>query len=66
MKEVYQACIFASPIWKDIYAVTAKCRKNMKNRNRLLYVQRLNKQWRLVLPRTFDAEGKNFLEIGIA
>ena len=38
----------------------------MKDRNRFLYVQNLNKQWRLVLPSTFNMEGKNFLEIAIA
>ena len=38
----------------------------MKHRNRFLYVQNLNKQWRLVLPSTFNMEVKNFLEIAIA
>ena len=38
----------------------------MKYRNGFLYVQNLNKQQRLVLPSTFNAEGKNFLEIAIA
>ena len=38
----------------------------MKDRNRLMYVQNLNKQWRLVLPSTCNVEGKNFLEIAIA
>ena len=40
-------------------------RKNIKHRNRFLNLQNLNKQWRLVLSSTFNAEGKNFLEIGI-
>ena len=65
MKKAYQACIKVCPIWKDIYAVPEKSKKNMKDRNRFLYVQNLNKQWRLVLPSTFNAEGKNFLEIAI-
>ena len=38
----------------------------MKDRKGCLYVQNLNKQWRLVLPSTFNMEGKNFLEIAIA
>ena len=38
----------------------------MKNRNGFLYVQNLNKQWRLVLPTTLNTEGKNVLEIAIA
>ena len=38
----------------------------MKHRNGFLHVQNLNQQWRLVLPSTFNAEGKNFLEIAIA
>ena len=65
MKEAYQACIKVCLIWKDIYAAPEKSTKNMKHRNRFLYSQNLNKQWRLVLPSTFNAEGKNFLEIAI-
>ena len=38
----------------------------MKHTNGFWYVQNLNKQWRLVLPSTFNAKGKNFLEIAIA
>ena len=38
----------------------------MKHRNGLLYVQNLNKQWRLILSSIFNATGKNFLEIAIA
>ena len=38
----------------------------MKQRNGFLYVQNLNKQWRLILPTTFNAEGENFLEMAIA
>ena len=38
----------------------------MKDRTGFLYVQNLNKQWRLVLPSTFNVEGKNFLEIAIS
>ena len=66
MKKVYQSCIKVCPIWKDIYTAPEKRRKNMKHRNGFLYFQNLNKQWRLVLPSTFNAEGKNFLEIAIA
>ena len=66
MKEAYQACIKICPVWKDIYAAPEKTRKNMKHRNGFLYVQNLNKQWRLVLPSTFNAKGKNFIEIAIA
>ena len=66
MKEAYQACIKVCPIWKDIYAAPEKSRKHMKYRNGYLYVQNLNSQWRLVLPGTFNAEGKNLLEIAIA
>ena len=39
--------------------------QNMKYRNGFLYVQNLNKSWRLVLPSTLNMEGKNFLEIAI-
>ena len=42
-----------------------KSRKNMKYRNRFLYVPNLNKQWRLVPLSTFNARGENFLEIAI-
>ena len=66
MKEAYQACIKVCPIWKDIYAAPEKNRKNMKHRNGFLCIQNLNKQWKLVLPSTFHAEDKNFLEIAIA
>ena len=66
MKEAYQACIKVCPIWKDIDAVLEKSRKNMKHRNGYLYVQYLNKQWRLGLPSTVNAESKNLLEIAIA
>ena len=66
MKEAYQACIKECPIWTDIYAGPEKSRNNMKHRNGFLHVQNLNKQWRLVLPSTFNAKGKNFLEIAIA
>ena len=38
----------------------------MKHKNRFLYVQNLNRQRRLVLPSTFNAEANNFLEIAIA
>ena len=65
MKEAYQACLKVYPIWKDIYAAPEKSRKNMKHRNGFRYVQNLNKQWRLVLPSTFNAKGKNLLEIAI-
>ena len=66
MKEVYQACIQVCSIRKDIYAVPEKSRKNIEHRNGFLYVQNLNEQWWLILPRTFNAEGKNLLEIAIA
>ena len=66
MKEAYPVCIKVCPIWKDIYVAPAKSRKNMKDTNGFLYVQNWNKQWRVDLPSTFDAEGKNFLEIAIA
>ena len=66
MKEVYQACFKVCPSWKYIYAALQESRKNMKDRNGFLDVEKLNKQWRLVLPSTFNAEGKNFLEIAIA
>ena len=38
----------------------------MKHKNGFLYVQNLNRQRRLVLPSTFNAEANNFLEIAIA
>ena len=38
----------------------------MKLRNGFLYVQKLNKQWRLVLRGIINVEGKNLLEIAIA
>ena len=66
MKEGYQACIKICPIWKDMYAAPEKSRKNMKHKNGFLYVQNLNRQRRLVLPSTFNAEANNFLEIAIA
>ena len=66
MKEAYQACIKVCPFWKDIYTAPEKSTKNMMHRNGFLHVQNLNKQWSLVLPSTFNAEGKNFLEIAIA
>ena len=65
MKEAYQACIKVCPMWKDMYAALEKSRKNIKHRNGFLYVQNLNKQWRLDLPSTLNAEGKNFVEIVI-
>jgi hypothetical protein len=52
MKQAYLACMKVCPIWKDIYAAPEKSRKNMKHRDGFLYVQNLNKQWRLVLPST--------------
>ena len=66
MKEVYQACIKVLPMQKDIYAVPDKSRRNMKNRNEFLYLWNLNRQWVLILPSTFIAEGKNFLKIVLA
>ena len=65
MKEAYQRCVKVCPIWKDIHAAQEKSRKSRKYRNEFLYVQNLNKQWRLVLPGTFNTEDKNFLEIAI-
>ena len=38
----------------------------MKYRNRFLYFQNLNKEGRLILLSTFEAKGKNFLQIAIA
>ena len=38
----------------------------MKHINGFLYLQNLNKQWRLVLPSNFNAEDENFLAIAIA
>ena len=66
MKKAYQACIKVCLIWKDISTAREKSRNNMNNRNGFLYVQNLNKQCTLVLPRTFNVEGKNFLHIAIA
>ena len=66
MKEAYQVCIKVCPVWTDIYSVLEKGRTNMKDRNGLRYVQNINKQCRLILPSTCNAEGKNFLEITIA
>ena len=37
----------------------------MRYRNGFLYVYNLNKEWKLVLPSTFNAEGKNFMELAI-
>ena len=66
MKQAYQECIEACPIWKYVYAVPEKSKKNRKNRNGFLYLQNLNQKWRLVLPNTFNVEGKNILKIAIA
>ena len=66
MKETNQGCIKVCPIWKDIYIVPEKSWMNMKHGNGFLYVQNLNKQCRLVLPRTFNVEDKKFLEMVIA
>ena len=66
VKEAYQACIKVCSIWKDIYTGPEMSSKNMKHRNVFLCLQNLNKQWRLVLPSTFNVEGKNFLEIAKA
>ena len=66
MKEADQVCIKVCPIQKDMRAAPENSRKNMKDKNGFLYVQNLNKEWRLVLPGTFNSEGKNSLEIAIA
>ena len=66
MKEAYQACIKICTIWTDIYVAPEKSRKNMKHRNEFLQVQNMNKQCRLVVPSTFNMEGKSFLAIAIA
>ena len=66
MKEAYQVCIKVCPIWKRIDARPEMSRKNIKNRNSFLYIENLKKQCRLVLPSSFDVEGKNFVGIAIA
>ena len=66
MNEVYKASIKVCHIWKEIYDAAENSKKNMKHINRFLCFQILNKQWRLILPCTFNTKDKTFLEMAIA
>ena len=59
-------CINVYLIQMYIYLLLANRRNNMKYTNGFLYVQKRNKQCKLLLPGTFNIEDKNFLEIGNA
>jgi len=60
----YIACIRICPMCSQLYNAT-EGKKRVSKDNRFLYKKNKKGEWRLVLLRTFDMNGKNYLEDAI-
>jgi len=64
MRDAHIACIRICPMWSQLYnALQGK--KGVSKDNGFLYKKNEKGEWRLVLPSTFDMNGKNYLEAAI-
>jgi len=64
MREAYITCIGICPMWSHLYNVP-KVKQVVSKDNGFLYKKNEKGEWRLVLPSTFDMNGKNYLEDAI-
>jgi len=61
MRDAYIACIRIWPIWSQHYNAP-EGKQGVSKDNGFLYKKNEKGEWRLVLPSTFDMNGKNYLE----
>jgi len=64
MRDAHIACIRICPRWSQLYNAP-EGKKALSKENGFLYKQNDKGEWRLVLPSTFDMNGKNYLEPAI-
>jgi len=64
MRDASIACIRICPMWSQLYHAPAG-KKGVSKDNGFLYKKNEKGEWRLVLPSTFDMNGKNYLEDAI-
>jgi len=64
MRDAYIAYIRICPMWSQLYHAP-EGKKGVRKENGFLHKKHEKVQWRLVLPSTFDMNGKNYLEDGI-
>jgi len=64
MRNAYIACIRICPMWSQLYNAP-EGNKGVSKDNGFLYKKNEKGEWRLVLPSTFDMNGKNYLEDAI-
>jgi len=58
------ACIRICPIWSQVYNAPGG-KKGVSKYNRFFYKKNKKGEWRLLLPSTFDMNGKNYVEDAI-
>jgi len=61
MRDAYIACIRICPMWSQLYNAP-EGKKGVSKNNGFLYKKNEKGEWRLVLPSTYDMNGKNYLE----
>jgi len=64
MRDAYIACIRICPMWSQLHN-PPEGKKGVSKDNGFLYKKNEKGEWRLVLPSTFDMNGKNYLENAI-
>jgi len=64
MRDVYIASIRICPMWSQLYNAP-EGKKGVSKNNKLLNKKNEKGEWSLVLPRTVDMNGKNYLEDAI-
>jgi len=64
MRDTYITCIRICPMWSQLYN-PPEGKKGVSKDNGFLYKKNGKGEWRLVLPSTFDMNGKNYLEDAI-
>jgi len=64
MRDAYIACIRICTMWSQLYNAP-EGKKGVSKDNGFLYKKNEKREWRLVLPSTFNMKGKNYLENAI-
>jgi len=64
MRDAYIACIRIFPVWSQLYNAP-EGKKEVSKDNGFLYKKNEKREWRMVLPSTFDMNSKNYLEDAI-
>jgi len=64
MRDAYIACIRICPMWSQLYNAP-EGKKGVSKDNGFLHKKNEKGEWRLVLPSTFDMNGKNYLKDAI-